>query len=171
MEKLDKFKKLKALGLPKEEIMQMLGIESRMYYYYNAESEKDKRKRIIDIKAYCDAIISSIQGRSFGTKDDLARMLNVTKPTLTEFEKRSGLSRLFCRFFHIHGKTKKELSKGLSISHESIAEYISDTPTVQEIINSLETALSVYQEMEEYDSNLSVKIYKIKKAVKELKSI
>ena len=176
-EKLPLVAKLLRSGLPDVEIIRQLDISRASYYRLKkklteGESRKDKRYTQFNVKAYCDAILNQSKGNPvFESKDELAEMLGMSKPTLIGHESENPITELLCQYFHVEGTPHSQISKDMHLSKTKIAEYTQGVSTMGDIANALRMILGIYQVLAEFDKAAVPKISKLQQILNKIESL
>lgn len=161
------YKRLIKAGYTIGQIKEKLGVNDDIFLSIVNKSLADNRRLYIDLKQYIDVITSNI----CQSKEELARKLNTSKPTLINFENQTGILRLLCQCWHIQGKTQTEINKSLFTRTEKSCEYINEIPTLAQVAEDIQTIINTYEMMAEYDNSYIHKISELKRLKNKIEAI
>lgn len=144
-------------------IAELSGVPIRSVYRYIKNNCIEQELTVIN---YIKAV-----NNGYDTKDDLLKQFKVSKKTLLQFEKASGVLALLAKINYIQGKSYEEIGAKLHLRLGTIDGFdVLQLPTIEHIKNELDKVLKVYEEMAEFDSSFVSKSNTIKSALQKLQN-
>lgn len=116
-------------------------------------------------KRYYDAIKNHN-----GTKEELAAKLGVSRMTLHNFEKATGINLKLAKCLYLHGMSISQIAKALGTKESTLKKFgLEDLPTLNGINEQLKSALEILGDVSDLDEHIAVKCYTLNKIFDKLK--
>lgn len=167
MNKKEQICELNTQGFDTQTICKIVGVSDRyVRKILNANSITSQvvDKPLLTVKNYIKAV-----NNGYDTKNNLPTQFRVTKKTLLQFEKESGVLALLAKAEHIQGKSYEEIKTKLHLRERIIDSFnIHQLPTIQQMKNELSQILAVYEKMAEVDDSYVAKSSSIKSIIQKL---
>lgn len=148
-------------GCGAAKIAELSGVPIRsVYRYINSNSIGQE----LTITNYIMAVKNG-----YDTKDDLLKQFKVSKKTLLQFEKESGVLALLAKIEYIQGKSYQGIGAKLHLRLGTIDSFnVLQLPTIKQIKNELSQVLAIYEKMAEVDKEFVARYSAIKSAIQKL---
>lgn len=105
-----------------------------------------------------------------GTKEELAAELGVSRMTLHNFEKATGINIKLAKYLYVCGASISQIAKTLGTKESTLKKMgLEALPTLNGIKELMKTALDILGDVSELDEDIAVKCYSLNKIFDKLK--
>lgn len=169
------FERIKAfvlLGYANDEIAESLKISNKSKYIQRVRrvvSQYPDNATTILLTLTPKRYYNAIKNHN-GTKEELAAKLGVSRMTLHNFEKATGLNKKLAEYLYLRGMKMSQIARTLGTKESTLKKMgLEELPTLNGIKEQMGRALQILDNVSDLDEEIAIKRYSLNKIFDKVK--
>lgn len=168
----ERIKELISLGFDNNDIAEILHISVQSSYIRRVRrivSEHSDNATTVLLTLTPKRYYQAIKNHN-GTKEELAAKLGVSRMTLHNFEKATGLNKKLAEYLYLSGMSISRIAKTLGTKESTLKKMgLTEVPTISNIKTQMELALQILGNVSELDEDIARQCYGLQRIFDKLK--